>query len=101
MVVATDALSVSGAVSEYTSNADSGNAVTRQFCPTCGTQLFAMSSARPQFRVVRAGNLDDPSSVQPSVNIWASSAPRWACLDAALERVEQQPLPPKPLPTVG
>jgi hypothetical protein len=101
MIVATDALSVFGALSEYTSVADSGNSVTRQFCTTCGTQLFAMSSARPQFRVVRVGNLDEPSCVQPSVNIWASRAPRWACLDAALERVEQQPQPPKPMPAVG
>jgi hypothetical protein len=53
-----------------------------------------MSSARPQFRVVRAGNLDDPSSIQPTTNIWASSAPSWACLNPALEQVTRQPLPP-------
>jgi hypothetical protein len=47
-------------------------------------------------RVVRAGNLDEPSSIQPTTNIWAASAPDWACLDAALERVERQPTPPKP-----
>jgi hypothetical protein len=99
MLVPADALSVTGAVSEYTSTAASGNAVTRQFCPTCGIHLFAKSSARPQFRVVRVGNLDAPSSVQPSVNIWAGSAPGWACMDPALERVEQQPLPPQPAPT--
>ena len=98
MLVAADGLSVSGTLSEHTKTADSGNEVTRQFCPACGTHLFAKSSARPAFRVVRAGNLDDPSSVQPSVNIWAASAPSWACLDPALERVEQQPLPPKPSP---
>jgi hypothetical protein len=99
MLVATDQLTISGALSEHTKPADSGNEVTREFCTTCGTHLFARSAARPQFRVVRAGNLDDPSSVQPSVNIWASSAPRWACLDLALERIEQQPTPPKPTPT--
>lgn len=96
MLVPADALSFSGAVSEYTRAADSGSEVTRQFCPSCGTQLFARSSARPQFRVVRAGNLDEPSSVQPTSNIWAARAPAWACLDAALERVEQQPQAPKP-----
>ena len=37
----------------------------------------------------------DPSSIQPSANIWAASAPGWACLDPALERVERQPMPPK------
>lgn len=99
LLIPADALSSSGTLAEHTKTADSGSAVTRQFCPSCGTHLFAKSSARPQFRVVRAGNLDNPSSIRPSVNIWSSSAPAWACLDPALERLEQQPLPPKPAPT--
>ena len=96
LLVPAEALTVSGALAEHTRTADSGNAVTRQFCPACGTHLFARSSGRPQFRVVRAGNLDDPSSIRPTMNIWAASAPAWACLDATLERVAQQPQPPRP-----
>lgn len=99
LLVATDGLSISGALAEHSKTAASGNQVTRQFCPACGTHLFARSSARPEFRVVRAGNLDQPSSIRPIMNIWASSAPEWACLDPQLERVEQQPVPPKPQPT--
>ena len=94
LMVAADALHVDGAVADFTKTADSGNQVTRQFCPTCGTQLFARSDTRPQFRVVRAGNLDDPSSIRPTMNIWSASAPTWACLDTALARVEGQPVPP-------
>lgn len=101
MLVAADGLTVSGTLSEHAKAADSGNEIIRQFCPNCGTHLFAKSSARPAFRVIRAGNLDDPSSIKPSLNIWAASAPTWACLDSALERVEQQPLPPKPTPSAG
>lgn len=95
MLVPAAALAVSGTLAEHTKKAGSGNEVTRQFCPRCGTHLFATSSGSPQFRVVRIGNLDDPSCVRPSRNIWAASAPSWACLDPTLERVEQQPLPPK------
>jgi hypothetical protein len=91
IVVPTEALSTSGVLAEYTKTSDSGNRVTRQFCPVCGTHLFSLSPARPHLRAVRVGNLDDPSSVQPSMNIWAASAPNWACLDSSLERVEQQP----------
>jgi len=94
MLVATPALTFSGPLSEYTKTANSGNQITRQFCTSCGTHLFAKTDARPQFRVVRVGNLDDPSSIRPDMNIWASSAPAWACLDMALERVEHQPMPP-------
>jgi hypothetical protein len=96
----TDSISATGALSCYTATADSGNQISRYFCPTCGSHLFASSTGRPQFRVVRLGTLDDPSSVRPQVNIWASSAPRWACLDPTLEVDARQPVsapqPPTP-----
>jgi len=101
LMLPAEALSVQGLVAEFTKAADSGNEVTRSFCPQCGTHLFARSSGRPQFRVVRVGNLDDPSSIQPTANIWAASAPRWACLDAGLDRIEGQPTPPKPRPAAS
>ncbi len=94
MMVAADSLSHTGTLAEFTKPADSGNVITRQFCPSCGVHLFARSDARPQFRVVRVGNLDDPSSVSPTINIWASSAPRWACLDQSLQQADGQPAPP-------
>jgi hypothetical protein len=43
---------------------------------------------------VRLGTLDDPASVTPSANLWAGSAPAWACLDPALDRFQHQPGPP-------
>lgn len=96
LLVPAEALSISGTLAEHIKTADSGNQIVRQFCPTCGTHLFAKSSARPQFRVLRGGNLDEPSSIQPNMNIWVSSAPTWACLDSSLEQIDQQPAPPKP-----
>ena len=98
-IVPAEALVFTGEVTEFRKLAASGNELTRQFCPQCGSQLFAYSSARPHLRVVRVGNLDDPSSVAPIMNIWASSAPAWACMDASLQRVEQQPTAPTPAPT--
>jgi hypothetical protein len=94
VLVPTAGLESSGELGEYLSIADSGNEMRRRFCPNCGSHLFANTSARPQFTVVRAGTLDDPSAVRPAMNIWAGSAPAWACLDADLERVDRQPSPP-------
>ena len=71
--------------------ADSGNVVTRRFCPKCGTQLFSDSTGRPGLTVVRVGTLDQPSAIQPAANIWAASAPAWACLDESLDRFEHGP----------
>jgi hypothetical protein len=93
-VFPTDAIKISGNPSEHTRAAESGNQVRRRFCPSCGCHLFSDSSGRPGMTVVRLGTLDDPSSIKPTSNIWTRSAPTWACLDPALERVERQPPPP-------
>ena len=89
------AIEITGLLGCFTSTADSGNRISRYFCPSCGSHLFANSSAAPQFRVVRIGTLHDPSSIKPEVNIWSSSAPSWACMDQSLTLVAQQPAPPQ------
>ena len=93
-----DAVTVTGAMGCYRSVADSGNEISRHFCVTCGCHLFASSAASPQFRVVRVGTLHDPSSIRPQLNMWAASAPAWACLDPALKREAGQPGSPQPVP---
>ena len=94
-VVNTDSLIINGELSEFISVAESGNQIRRRFCPTCGSHLFANSSARPQYTVVRIGTLDEPSSISPTMNIWTKSAPAWACFDGNLDSVEGQAPPPK------
>lgn len=87
-------IEITGTLGEHVGTAESGNQVRRRFCPRCGSHLFADSTGRPNFTVVRAGTLSDPSSIKPVANIWSRSAPAWACLDASLERIERQPAPP-------
>lgn len=95
IVVPSVELKISGELRVFAKTADSGNFIERRFCPTCGTHMFANSSARPQFTVVRVGTLENPSSVQPSANIWTSSAPTWACLNPTLEQITHQPGAPQ------
>ena len=90
-----EAIEATGTLACYASTADSGNVISRHFCPGCGVHLFGQSSATPQFRLVRVGTLDEPSSIRPQINIWISSAPEWACLDPKLTAVERQPAPVK------
>ena len=94
-IVNTDSLTINGELSGFTSVAASGNQIHRRFCTTCGSHLFANSSARPQFTVVRIGTLDEPSSISPTMNIWIQSAPAWACFDENLDSIEGQAPPPK------
>ena len=84
---------IEGAPARYESVADSGSHMVRSFCPTCGTPLFSEARERPHLIFVRAGTLDDPEIARPSLAIWTSAAPSWACLDPAVEHVERQPPP--------
>jgi len=53
--------------------------------------LFADNTGRSGLTVVRVGTLDEPSSIEPTANIWTSSAPAWACLNSTLQNFEKQP----------
>jgi hypothetical protein len=88
-----DALRVSGTLADYSSIADSGNVMHRRFCPRCGVHLFSAAESRPHLVFVRAGTLDDPELARPNMTIWTSAAPSWACIDAAIPAVENQPPP--------
>ena len=90
----TDAIKIEGALTDYRSVADSGNVMHRRFCPTCGTHMFSEAEARPHLIFVRVGTLDDPEIARPSMTIWASAMPSWACLDPNIPQVEGQPPPP-------
>jgi hypothetical protein len=85
------AIEVVGSMSCFTSKAESSDDISRHFCAHCGSHLFANSAASPQYRVVRLGTLDDPSSIKPIINMWASSAPSWACFDSRLQLENRQP----------
>ena len=93
-----ESLEISGSPGEYIRTGGSGQPVRRRFCPQCGCHLFAEAAAYPGVVVVRIGTLDEPSSIKPAANIWSSSAPAWACLDASLERIERQPPASNPKP---
>jgi hypothetical protein len=87
------AVSVEGELRDFPSVADSGNAMHRRFCPTCGTQMFSAADVRPHLIFVRAGTLDDTEIARPSSTIWTSRAPSWACIDAGLPTIAEQPPP--------
>lgn len=56
---------------------DHGKQVRRLFCRECGSQLFTDSDALPDVLLVKAGTLDDPSWVQPQLEVWGRSAQPW------------------------
>jgi hypothetical protein len=75
----------------YERLAESGNLVVLEFCGECGSTLFSNSPSRPEWRVLRAGCLDDRSSVAPNLHIWVDSALPWAIPDDGSPRLAQGP----------
>ncbi len=80
-----------GKVKGYRVQGESGNHVTRQFCPTCGTAMFSDAEAAPDISIVKVGTLDDASGLKPTAIIWTSAAQPWAYLDPALPHFEKNP----------
>ena len=91
----TDAITMTGKTAENSYTAASGNTLTHEFCPACGTQILSRSSARPQIRGVRFGALDEGHGLKPTAAIWLDDAPDWATIDPALDQFPQQPPAPQ------
>jgi hypothetical protein len=50
---------VCGQVKGYTTIADSGRKITREFCPNCGSPLFTRAEKCPDLVFLKAGCLDE------------------------------------------
>ncbi|WP_137861027.1 MULTISPECIES: GFA family protein [unclassified Sphingomonas] len=87
-------IALAGTLSSTSYIADSGNTLTQSFCGACGTPVMGESSARPQFRTLRLGFLDDAQGLAPTMAIWTDDAPVWAHIDPALETFPRQPPAP-------
>ena len=90
MAVPEAALQVTGETRGYSSPGDSGNPVTRVFCPNCGTGIYS-KGARPGVVMLKAGTLDDPEQFKPMASVYASRAPSWDRPPEGLPAFEKMP----------
>jgi hypothetical protein len=84
LVKAVDLRMISGQVKGYTTIADSGRKITREFCPECGSPLFTRAEKCPDLVFLKAGCLDEPELIKPSCQIWTKRAVPWAYIDEKL-----------------
>jgi len=92
LMVPKSALTVTGDVSTYDYDADSGNIMTRAFCPKCGSPVYGTSKNNPDGVMLRAGTLDDTSRFQPKAVLFTSSAADWDDVDGDLMSFEGMPV---------
>lgn len=91
VVIPEDAFAVTGAVQFHDHPADSGNIVSRGFCPTCGCAIYSRNSAMPGMVFPRASSLDDPAIIEPTMVVYASRAATWDHIDPALPKFDEMP----------
>ena len=72
----TVAVSVEG-IAHYKQPGGSGHSVERCFCSQCGSPVSASYDVTPDFSVIFAGTLDDPSLVKPQWNIYTAAKQPW------------------------
>lgn len=70
-------ITLTGQTTGYARAADSGNVVTRHFCPTCGAALYSTNTGMPGMLFLRASSLDDLEVFKPQMHVYASRAASW------------------------
>ncbi|HPT49755.1 MAG TPA: GFA family protein [Accumulibacter sp.] len=87
----TAAVAIDGEVRYFEVKGDSGHAVSRGFCPRCGSQLFGQVEVMPGLLAIRAGTLDDPGLYQPAIDLYTARAQSWDFMDPTLPKFPEMP----------
>jgi hypothetical protein len=85
------ALAVMGTPRIVPTQGMSGGTVHRHFCGDCGSPLYSLVDDVPALAFLKAGTLDDVSTLAPQLQVWCSSAQSWLALDPALPRFDRNP----------
>lgn len=91
LAVDEEGFALTGPLKFFDSPADSGNVVSRGFCPECGSSVIARNSAMPGKVFVKASSLDDLEVGKPQMIVYASRAPSWSHLDPDLPAFPEMP----------
>ena len=86
LVINPDTLSIDeGLLREFELTADSGRTKTCAFCPKCGVRIYNRTSALCS---LKAGTLDDTSSLEPDAQYWTKSKQGWSKLSSNIPSYE-------------
>ena len=86
-----ETVTLSGDITFYGVNAESGNLVERGFCAKCGSPICIRAELVPELIGLWAGSLDDPDLFSPQINVWTASATNWTLLNDSLPFSEHAP----------
>ena len=71
-----------GNATTWMRTAESGNAITFHFCPTCGSTVYWEGEGFPRYVAVAIGNFADPNFPAPTIAVWEELRHPWILLPA-------------------
>ncbi|MBN8848644.1 MULTISPECIES: GFA family protein [unclassified Sphingomonas] len=92
LVMPARAVTIIGELARYEDRGnESGQAVLREFCGTCGSPIRSQPMATPKIVAIKAGTLDDPGPYPPAIHIWTCSALGWVDIPAGMPQFQKSP----------
>ena len=84
---------IEGEARGYTVVADSGNEMSRYFCPSCGSRIYGFNSGRPGMISIDVGCLDDQSWYSPQAVLFTSRRHDWDITNDEIPNYQKMPPP--------
>jgi hypothetical protein len=85
---------VQGKTTSFAVTAESGNTVTRHFCPTCGSRVWNENTGRPGIMAVTVGCMDSCDWYTPEAVVYTRSRAGWDVTSVDIPNFEaMQPIP--------
>jgi hypothetical protein len=88
VIMPATAVTRQGHTTGYSVQAESTRVVCREFCPACGSPVFATT---PHLLAITVASFDDPSPFTPTMAIWLDSAQPWAVIPDTIARFPRNP----------
>jgi len=60
-----------------------GREIERCFCGTCGSPIFTLHPASPEYAWVKAGIIHQPEIVKPVFENWVKDKVKWAVINVS------------------
>lgn len=85
-------LAINGELTTYEERGERGDAVyvRRRFCGSCGSPIVSELAMSAGVVAVKAGTLDDRSTVQPTVEVWCVDRQPWVSLPGMVVSLERE-----------
>ena len=83
-------ITFAGQATAWSRKAESGNALTFYFCPTCSSTVYSEVNRFPGYVAVAIGNFADPIFPAPTIAVWEESRHPWSHCHPTLQLIAWQ-----------